>query len=208
MSLKKLRSSFRSKLNSSFSNEQEADSSDYIHKIKQLKENSEANQTPRKLYQKIASQYRANLKNRRLADAMSSNKDGAAKVDFYGSMDVLNILRESDRSNESKHHLTTKYQRDDYYENKESLRQSSMQVQELKYTTDLGVQTTPKQEASTEELTKMKIEFENQSKVVQIMEQDLSKIRIENIKLDKAFKTAQESLSVLGKVTVLLFFIC
>ncbi len=54
----------------------------------------------------------------------------------------------------------------------------------------------------------MKIEFENQSKVVQIMEQDLSKIRIENIKLDKAFKTAQESLSVLGKVTVLLFFIC
>jgi len=198
MSLKKLRTSLRPKLNSSFTNEQDVDPNHLIQEIKQLKENFDALRTP-KLYQKIVSQYKANLKNRRLAEAMSQ-KGSNSKAEFYGSMDLLSALRDTHRINESKHISINKFDDEALYYNKENYIDLSVHRQELKYTSELGVQTTPKQEISLEEVTRLKIEFDNQNKVVKIMEEDLSKIRIENIKLDKALKSAQESLSVLGKV--------
>ena len=37
---------------------------------------------------------------------------------------------------------------------------------------------------------------------MKIVEEDLSKARIQNIKLDKALKVAQDNLAVKGKVTI------
>ena len=201
MSLTKLRSDLRPKLNSSFSNEQAGESNNLIKEIKQLKENFDSLRTP-KLYQKIMLQYKANLKNRRLADAMSS-RNSSAKPDSYGSMDILSALRESHRGNETNNNQSQRYDDESIYSDKENFIDLSTKRPDLKCTSELGVQTSPKTDVTAEELVKLKAECESQNKIVRVMEEDLSKIRIENIKLDKALKAAQENLAVLGKVLLL-----
>lgn len=198
MSLSKLRSDLRPKLNSSFNTDQTNEPSNIVQEIKQLKENFDSLRTP-KLYQKIMLQYKANLKNRRLADAMSS-RNGSKKSDFYGSMDILSALKESHRGHDTHQDHSHHYDDESIYSNKENLLNYSVKRPELKYTSELGVQTSPKIDVATEEMVKLKMECENQNKIVKVMEEDLSKIRIENIKLDRALKAAQENLAVLGKV--------
>ncbi len=198
MSLNKLRASLRPKLNSSFANEQDNDPNNLVKEIKLLKENFDALKTP-KLYQKIVCQYKANLKNRRLAEAMSG-KSNSGKSEFYGSMDMLSVLRDSQKVNEFKYSSSQKYEDEGQDSNKENFIDTSDHAHRLKFTVDLAVQTTPKHHINLEEFTKLRTEYDHQTKVVKVMEDDLSKIRIENIKLDKALKSAQENLAVLGKV--------
>jgi len=205
--MNRFRSNSRPKLNSSsYVNDSDSDPNSLAQEIKLLKENFDALKTP-KLYQKVVNQYKANLKNRRLADAMS-NKNPSTKQDFYGSMDMLNTLRDSQKINQFKYNLSNKENDDSPFFHKEAFLDVSGPRIPVKSLADFAVQTTPKEAIALEEFTKLRTDYDHQSRIVKVMEDDLSKIRIENIKLDKALKSAQENLAVLGKVTLFYSSLC
>lgn len=52
----------------------------------------------------------------------------------------------------------------------------------------------------------LRTSLENSEKTIKILEVDVNKLRIENIRLEKALKTLQDTLAVCGKVCFSFFF--
>lgn len=53
---------------------------------------------------------------------------------------------------------------------------------------------------SSEEYNLMKKTLENNKKIIEILENDVNKLRIENIRLEKSIKNLQETLALRGQV--------
>jgi len=204
MSLSKLQASFRAKLNSSSSDEPTRHEKDYVKEIRQLKQNVEELRTP-KLYEKIASQYKQNSRHKNTTEP-SEERTIQSRFRTFGTDETRNFLQESNRLSIGNM---------DYQEEVLKNRNRSINKENISETMNISVsskekfesstQTTPKHQISLDEYSKLKEEYENQKKQLKVMEDDLSKIRIENIKLEKALKTAQESLAAIGKVKKFVF---
>ena len=95
MSLSKLQTSFRAKLNSSSQEDSSRGTRDYSTDLLQIQQNFDDVKTP-KLYQKIVNHFKAIPKNKKIMDIME-DRSYQNKFGTFGSNDTKNILRESTR---------------------------------------------------------------------------------------------------------------
>lgn len=173
--------------------ELDSQNTDFIDEVKRLKRNFDDLKTP-VLYQRIISQYKANHRNKKLVDFI----DDKQNPNELSLEEPCNVLK--DCSNTTAFALKTR-SASQYdlamHTDRQNKENSGIPINKKPQKAERNVERACQTEDSWQALQE---EIQNQQRAMRLLEEDVSKLRIENIKLEGALKTAQENLAVKGKV--------